>query len=470
MKTTARLAHEKLPVGRTNRSHLVITLTAPPVTRETKRPPVCVVPVIDVSGSMEGPKLEQAKKSVMKLVDHLGPGDWCGVVAFSTQVYLVGAPEPMTHEAKARLKLAIGDLEAMDSTNLAGGMVRGLELANGCPLPDGALRRVILFTDGGANHGVARTSPALRELLGAQRGRASLSTFGYGVDADQELLSDLARGGGGSYSFVSGPDDALSAFASELGGLLSTYAQELELSVTAASGATVLSVLSDVDADTRGSVTRLKLEDILGEEERNLVLEVELPAEGSPTRTEPFVAEGSYRVLGDGFALRTATFREVVSAEWVVASEAEATPVPALDVIVAQAQLLRAQLDAEEAARRGDYRGAVTVLIVLGEDLDRRGHAAAASTCRTMAERMKDGGTFMRSASYRKSMQTGLRRGSSNSLDVAACEDLRAMGKGVRTRAQDDMADSFGSGEAKSPRSRPKSAGAGAKQRRSRRW
>jgi Ca-activated chloride channel family protein len=349
-------------------------------------------------------------------------------------------------------------------------MVRGLELANGCSLPDGALLRVILFTDGQANHGVATTAPALRELLAANRGRATLSAFGYGEDADQDLLSELARAGGGNYAFVAGPDEAMTAFARELGGLLSTYAQELELSVTLADGARILSVLSDVDADTRRSVTAIRLEDILGEEERHLVLEVELPAVDAPACGEPFVVEGRYNVLGDGSNLRTETFREVVTVEWVEAGKAQVKPTPALDTIVAQAQILRAQLDAEEAARRGDFRGAVTILIVLGDDLEVRGHGAAARTCRAMAERVRDGGAFHGSSSYRKSMQSGLRRGSSSSLDSAASEDLRAMEKGVGTRAQEEMADSFGSGEVKPPRSRAKPPGAGAKQRRSRRW
>lgn len=475
MKTTAQLTFQKLPTGRPTRAHLVVTLTAPPVAKTSKRPPVCVVPVIDVSGSMQGPKLEQAKRSVLKLIDHLGPDDWCGVGAFASQVYLVGKPEPMTVEAKARHKLAVGDLEAMDQTNLSGGMVKGFELANEAGLPENALARVILFTDGCANAGVATTAPDLAALLAKLRGRATLSAFGYGEDADQDLLSSLAHTGGGNYAFVAGPDDAVTAFGRELGGLLSTYAEEIEVSVTAADGTRVLSVLSDVDADTVHGVTRIQLPDLLGEEERHLVLEVELPAVDATACGEPFVVEGRYRVLGDGSALRTETFREVVTVEWVAPKKAQKDPTPALDTIVAQAQLLRAQLDAEEAARRGDFVRAVRVLIVLGDDLEERGHGAAAKTCRDMAERVRDGGAFHRSSSYRKSMQSGLRRGSSSSLDSAALEDLRAMGKGVRTRAQEEMADSFQNGEDPAPPPRRGGTGrspttGGARQRRSRRW
>jgi len=97
---------------------------------------------------MQGEKLFQAKQSVLKLVDHLAPGDRCGAVAFTTTVSVVSPALEMTPAAKAELKLRLGDLEATAQTNLSGGMLEGLGLANAPGLPDGMLVRVILFTDG----------------------------------------------------------------------------------------------------------------------------------------------------------------------------------------------------------------------------------------------------------------------------------------------------------------------------------
>ena len=52
MKTTARLPFEKIRFDLPFRTHLAVTLEAPHVEWEKTRPPVCVIPVIDVSGSM----------------------------------------------------------------------------------------------------------------------------------------------------------------------------------------------------------------------------------------------------------------------------------------------------------------------------------------------------------------------------------------------------------------------------------
>ncbi len=479
MKTTARLTYDSIRFDRPATAHLVVTLTAPPIDRQARRAPVCVIPVIDVSGSMQGAKLHQAKQSVLKLIDHLGPQDRCGLVIFSTTVGVVSPAVEMAPAAKAGLKLKVGELQSDSQTNLSGGMLAGLGLGNQPVLPEGMLVRVVLFTDGHANHGVATTSEQLLPLLDAHRGRATVSAFGYGHDADQELLSDLARRGGGNYAFVENPDDATSAFARELGGLLSTFATGLEVRVTPAPGTHVVSVLSDVDARAEGSDLVMRLDDILAEEERHLVVQVALDARTEPATLAAFQVYGTYTALTRG-AMVPGTFAHAVQVDRVEPPLAQPKPDPALDVIVAQAELLRAQLDAEVHARSGDYQGATMRLYQMAVSLEDRGHAGVADEARAMSAKMSDAGAFQRSAAHRKSMQAGLKRGAASELEGEAKERLDRMGKKYATRAQDAMDDSFG-GPKPGPRTPPRSTGPaspppgaagtdGVNRRRSKRW
>ena len=486
MNTTARLTHQSLRFDTAVRSHLVVSLTAPPLDAGAKRPPVLVIPVLDVSGSMQGDKLFMAKQSLLKLVEHLGPGDRCGVVAFSTDVFLVSPAVEMTPDAKARLKLQVGELSAQAQTNLSGGLLEGLGLANGTTLPDGTLVRVILFTDGHANHGLATTGEQLLPLLDAHRGRATVSAFGYGRDTDQELLSDLAQRGGGNYAFISGPDAAMSAFARELGGLLSTYATDLEVQVTPAPGVRVVSVLSDVDSQVTPTGVALRADDILAEEERHLVLGVELEPLASPATTAAFQVEVRYTVLGGGTPRRESAAL-AVSVDRVEPPLAQTRPDPAIDVLVAQAQLLQAQLAAEVHARAGRYDEAVTTLHQMSMEMSARGHHGVAAAARTLIDKVADARRFEGSGAMRKSMQSGMRRGSSSGREDEAERLFDLMGKKVRTKAQDDMDDSFGGpkGDPAAPptpprRPRPGSGpgrgsspgtgGDGLNRRRSRRW
>lgn len=479
MNTTARLTHQSLRFDAAARSHLVVSLTAPPLDAGARRPPVCVIPVIDVSGSMQGDKLFMAKQSLLKLIDHLGPGDRCGVVAFCTEVSVVSPAVEMTPDAKARLKLQVGDLAADSSTNLSGGLLEGLGLANGATLLDGTLVRVILFTDGHANHGIATTGEQLLPLLDAHRGRATVSAFGYGRDTDQELLSDLAQRGGGNYAFISGPDAAMSAFARELGGLLTTYATDLVVRVTPAPGVSITAVLSDVDAQTTPTGVTLRADDILAEEERHLVLGVEFAPLAIPATTAAFQVEVGYTVLAGG-ASRRETVGLAVSIDRVEPPLAQARPDPALDVLVAQAQLLQAQLAAETHARAGRYDVAVTTLYQVAMDVSARGHDGVAAAARALIDKVGDARAYQESGAMRKSMQAGMRRGSSSGTEDEASRLFDRMGKKVRTKSQEDMKDLFGdpSGAAPpasgpggpSPRPPSSSGSGGVNRRRSKRW
>ena len=475
MKTTARLPFEKIRFDLPFRTYLAVTLEAPHVEWEKTRPPVCVIPVIDVSGSMAGDKLEKAKKSVQKLVDHLAPGDFCGVVTFTSDVSTVAAPMQMTPARKAAVRNAVEQLEATDQTNLAGGMLEGLRLANGSDLPAGMLVRVILFTDGCANVGVATKSDGLLPLLDANLGRATLSAFGYGADADQELLRDLSTRGKGNYAFVAGPDDAMTAFARELGGLLSTYAQDIVLVVRPMGGARITAVLSDVDADPRGSAVEIRIPDILADETRNVVLSVELPAVTAPD-TAPITAfevEVGWKTLSGG--ARMVAERQVIQAivERVVPGSEQVHPDRSVDVIVAQAELVRAQIEAEELARHGRHQEAHERVFVLYQSAMERGHVAEANAARDVAETMKDRAAFQASTAYRSSMRKGVGRSSSVMMDADAEMALSSMGLSKKTVAQNDMDDLFNGKEKKAapPREPRKGSTPGAPKRtRARKW
>ena len=51
--------------------------------------------------------------------------------------------------------------------------------------------------------------------------QVKIYTFGFGSDHDEQLLSDIASAGQGSYYYVEKEDQIAAAFADALGGLLS---------------------------------------------------------------------------------------------------------------------------------------------------------------------------------------------------------------------------------------------------------
>jgi Ca-activated chloride channel homolog len=469
MKTTAQLTFEKVRHDEPKDAHLVVSLTAPHGDTRTARPPVCVIPVLDVSGSMEGEKLHYAKQSILKLIDHLAPGDFCGVVVFSTEVETLAPPAELTQERKDALKAALGRLGPRQNTNLGGGLLAGLDHAKVTKLPEGMLVRVILFTDGRANAGPAKSAEELRRLLEANLGTATLSAFGYGDDADQELLRELSSIGKGNYAYVRSPEDALTAFARELGGLLSTYAQAIEVRVTPREGAELTEVVSDVDAREESGSAVIRVPDLLTDEVRHLVLGVRLAPRPVALDAPVTVAdvEVSYERIEGGRLVKERLLCKA-TARFVAAAEAQTAPVPSLDAVVAIAQLVRAQIEAEEVARQGRYAEARDVMVLFQAAVVARGHDAVGAAAGKLADTVGTPDAYDRSRAYRSSMRKGSSRNVSSLYQADAEEDLKSMGRAGKTAAQDRMEAAF---EAKpTPEKKDGAPRGGIARRRSRRW
>lgn len=80
---SARLEFQKIPFGKKKEAHLLITLEGQKFQGERK--PLSLAAVIDVSGSMAGEKVEFAKLSLKKLVEHMTDQDTLAILAFSDE-------------------------------------------------------------------------------------------------------------------------------------------------------------------------------------------------------------------------------------------------------------------------------------------------------------------------------------------------------------------------------------------------
>jgi len=469
MNTTAQLTFEKIRFDEPKDAHLVVSLTAPHGDARAARPPVCVIPVLDVSGSMQGEKLHYAKQSILKLVDHLAPGDFCGVVVFSTEVETLAAPAELTQERKDALKAAVGRLGARQNTNLGGGLLAGLDHAKVTRLPEGMLVRVIAFTDGLANAGPAKSPEELRSLVAANLGTATLSAFGYGDDADQELLRELSTIGRGNYAYVRSPEDALTAFARELGGLLSTYAQAIEVRVTPHEGVALTEVVSDVEAREELGSAEIRVPDLLADEVRHLVLGIRLAPRPVALDAPVTVAEVevAYERMEAGRLVKERLMSKA-TARFVLAAEAQPAPTPALDAVVAIAKLVQAQIEAEEAARQGRFGDARNVMVLFQRAAVSRGHDAIGAAAGKLADRLSDRDAYEDSHAYRSSIRKGSSRNVSSLYQAEAEADLRSMGRAGKTAAQDRMEASFGA-KREGPK-KDRGASGGIARRRSQRW
>jgi len=448
MKIDARLTFNKVQFDQDADAHLVLSLTAPAVTGDAKRPPLCFVPLIDVSPSMEGEKLAYAKKSLIKLIDHLTPNDYCGLIQFSYDAQVLQKPVRCTLEAKDDLKRKVGALRLSGATNIASALLEGFSVANNMDLPSEVITRVILFTDGAANTGPAKTPAEILALVKPNIGIASVSAFGYGNDAQQDFLLDLAKSGNGNYAFVQNPDDALSAFGKELGGLLSTHATNLVLEVSPLAGHQITGVISDVEVEDEalGQIA-IKIPDILSEETRHIVIGVKLQAQKNafPREVNVFDVKIGYDILDANLRREHKTLEVKAKVQFVKAGEEQKAADSDLDQIVGLAQIVRAQIEAETHAKAGNYMQAAAVMNAFSVDVGNRGLVGLGAVAQDLSSRVGSQVSYTSSgnSAYMASISRGATRGLGGTYDVGAAAVLRSAGVVLSNSSQDGTAASF---------------------------
>lgn len=452
MQVKPQFTFEKVRHDQAHNHHLVLSLTAPKSDWEKKRPPLCIIPVLDISGSMGGPKLEYAKQSILKLIDHLSADDYLGIVSFSSNARIESEPRKMTLDAKNELKALVNRFRTEGSTNFSTGMLMGLQIANKLDLPEATLVRVIMFTDGQPTHGI--TDPqGLSDLLDKQAGRATVSAFGYGTDANQELLQGLSERGKGNYAFVRDPDAALSAFGKELGGLLSTYAQDIRVDLTPNNGHQITEVLTDADVDegVTGEV-EIKVPHLLSEETAHIVVAVKLAEQkqAGPRQVNAFDVKVRYQVVDADGKLLEKVEEAKAKIQFVKPGEEQGKPTKEVDEIVARAQLTRAQTTAEAAASRGDFQMADAAFESL--NFSERGHVGVAAVAAHVNGMYRSKGDYAKSGGNRMALRSAMLRGvGASHLDNEDREVLLQANYSVSNDAQDQMVEAFTGGLNQAP-------------------
>ena len=150
--------------------------------------------IIDTSGSMEGPSIEQARAALQMGVDRLSSGDRFNIIRFSnTASSLYEEPQPVSEASRALASHFIASLRAAGGTE----MQPPLELAFATAPTDGLLRQIVFITDGSVGN-----EAQIISLIRKNIGDARLFTVGIGGSPNAFFLQEAATAGRGSYTYI----------------------------------------------------------------------------------------------------------------------------------------------------------------------------------------------------------------------------------------------------------------------------
>lgn len=169
--------------------YFLLLMSPPTIGVETKRVPRDVVFVIDTSGSMEGEKFQQAKRSLELCLKKLDRADRFGLIAFSTTVEPFSSG--LTNVDDGGIERAnrwIGNLRAAGGTAIQDALLEAMKMRS-----DASRNFTVVFmTDGLPTIGETDSNNILRKIEAQNNADTRIFALGIGNDVNTHLLDQLA--------------------------------------------------------------------------------------------------------------------------------------------------------------------------------------------------------------------------------------------------------------------------------------
>jgi uncharacterized protein YegL len=215
----------------------IINLFAPESKeQEEKRVNADLICVIDISGSMQGEKIELVKESLKILVEMMEPKDRIALVLFDQQSKLLYDLNFLDEKNKKQVINLINQIEARGGTNIASGLQVAVDILKkekkNAKEDEGRSSSIILLSDGCDNYSDdVVLAEKLKSLTKGEGLSFTLNTFGYGYDHDPKIMNKLANLRDGSFFLVEDYNKVGEYFVSVLGGCISMISKNAEVEV-----------------------------------------------------------------------------------------------------------------------------------------------------------------------------------------------------------------------------------------------
>jgi Ca-activated chloride channel family protein len=146
--------------------------------------------VLDVSGSMAGKKMNQAKKALLFCIENLNKGDRFEIIRFSTEAEaLFEGLAPTSERNLDKAREFIEGLRAIGGTNID----EALDLALNMKKREGRPYMIVFLTDGKPTIGVTDEDSLLRKIENNNKSASRIFTFGIGNDLNTHLLDKITE-------------------------------------------------------------------------------------------------------------------------------------------------------------------------------------------------------------------------------------------------------------------------------------
>lgn len=163
-----------------------------------------VLLVLDVSGSMSGEKIEQARGAARFVTENLGDGDRFNIIFYSSIVDpLWDKLQPYTNSTRREALARIDRAKAGGSTDIHAALTTALNMLSNDKRPN----YIIFLTDGLPTSGITDLNKIVQAVQERNVYRGRLFAFGVGYDVNAVLLDRLGADNHGMAEYVPPGED-----------------------------------------------------------------------------------------------------------------------------------------------------------------------------------------------------------------------------------------------------------------------
>ncbi len=346
------LSHTSLLAGRENAifADVRVVADANDSVRAEARAPISLAIVVDTSGSMQGEKLDDAKRSVLRLLSDMRDDDEITLVRYDDHSELV---QPLARVGSVRTALSarVREMEAGGGTNIPAGLSHGLRALD--EATRGRVRRIVVVSDGLDNtrsqaENIARSSFA---------SGITVSSLGIGLDFDESYMGSLAQTGHGNFAFVK-ENGSLEAFLKrELVETSTTTVENARVRLRLPEGTRFVSA-SGADATVHGNEVELAIGSLFAGDQRRVLVELAARAPNDGEANAIQTTASWNLVGGSSTTVAAAPLRLLATSELAVFESGRDGAVLAS---AASVRASRRQIEAAAAYSQGDISRATAL-------------------------------------------------------------------------------------------------------------
>jgi len=259
------LSHTRVLAGSSTPVYAELRFTADAAER-VARAPLSLAVVLDTSGSMQGAKLEDAKRSVLRLLDDMRDEDEIAVIRYADASELY-QPLARVRDVRRELGARIQSLTAGGGTNIPSGLAHGLRALDTSHRE--RVRRIVLVSDG------LDSTRAQAEALARSSftDGITVSSIGIGLDFDESYMGGVAQSGHGNFAFLSDGGSLATFLKRELEETAATTIEDARVSIRLPRGMRLVSA-TGAEASFDGGELSLRLGSVFAGDERRVLLEL----------------------------------------------------------------------------------------------------------------------------------------------------------------------------------------------------